>query len=98
MDELLRKLDEKLDKDELGPLKEWLENKLKGMKPKLIKQEYRLDANFDSEDAAGFRKYEQSLFITVNQNLKNPVCSLLTRIVQKSNFFLKKIKQIRFLI
>ncbi|XP_075260734.1 uncharacterized protein LOC142352200 isoform X3 [Convolutriloba macropyga] len=56
LDELLKKLDAKLDKDELGPLKEWLENKLKGLKPKLIKQEYRLDATFDADDAAGFRK------------------------------------------
>ncbi|XP_063718469.1 uncharacterized protein C16orf96 homolog isoform X3 [Symsagittifera roscoffensis] len=56
LDELLKKLDAKLDKDELGPLKEWLENKLKGLKPKLIKQEYRLDGNMELDDAAGFRK------------------------------------------
>ncbi|XP_075260737.1 uncharacterized protein LOC142352200 isoform X6 [Convolutriloba macropyga] len=74
LDELLKKLDAKLDKDELGPLKEWLENKLKGLKPKLIKQEYRLDATFDADDAAGFRKSSTFFCLSCDKKVRlNPL-------------------------
>ena len=52
---LTEDIDGKLDRLELDPLKEWLEQRLKALNDKLKKYQTQMD--WSEDDAAGIRKY-----------------------------------------